>query len=337
MKKRITVIGGGTGTMPVLNGLKNYPDLELTVIVNMTDDGGSNAVVRDEFGLLPLSDLRKSIIALAETNDKLLRDMFTYRFSKGQGLRGHTLGNLMMMALTDIYGSELEAVKKLSKLFNVKGNIIPVTRDNAILVAHYENGKKIKSEHLIDEPQDDDLKYSKIVKLSVEPRAKATKESIKAILYSDFIIIGPGDLYTSTLANLVIDGISEALQKTKAKIILITNLMTKLGQTQWMKASDLVNEVIKYSKTKPHYVLHNKSKINPQILERYKEENEYVFEDDLDETNYEVIRANFLNNKVTKKDKGDELKRSLVRHDPKKLGKILYGIFTYENFSKVFT
>lgn len=336
MKTKVTVIGGGTGTIPVLNGLKNYPDIELSVIVNMTDDGGSNAVVRDEFGLLPLSDLRKSIIALADTDDSLIRDMFTYRFHKGNGLRGHTLGNLIMMALSDIYGGEVKALEKLSKLFKVHGKIIPVTHDKVTLVAVYSNGKKIKSEHLIDEPQDEELKYSKIVNLLVEPQAQATESALTTIKKSDFIVIGPGDLYTSTLANLVIDGMPEAILQSKAKLIFITNLMTKIGQTHWMKASDMVNEISKYINRKPDFVLHNNGKISQDILERYKEEEEFVLQDDLQSDSYKVIRYNFLSKKIAPKSKGDSLKRSLVRHDPKKLGRILYGLFTYSNFEKIF-
>ena len=150
---KIVVIGGGTGTIPVLSGLKQFSEFDLQVIVSMTDDGGSNAVIRDEFGLLPLSDLRKSIIALSQNDDKLLRDIFTYRFSKGEGLIGHTLGNLILMGLTETTGSEIGAIEAVSKLFNVKGKVIPVTLDSTKLVADYTDGTKIKGEHIIDEPE----------------------------------------------------------------------------------------------------------------------------------------------------------------------------------------
>ncbi|HVX93242.1 MAG TPA: gluconeogenesis factor YvcK family protein, partial [Candidatus Dojkabacteria bacterium] len=125
---KIACIGGGTGTTAVLKGLKDYSDLELSVIVTMMDDGGSNAIVRDEFGILPLSDVRKSILALASGNkNEILRQLFTYRFAKGNGISGHTLGNLIMIALTDITGSEKEAIQESANIFSVKGKIIPVT------------------------------------------------------------------------------------------------------------------------------------------------------------------------------------------------------------------
>jgi len=151
-KRKVVIIGGGTGTTAVLLGLKKYKDLCISVIVSMTDDGGSNAVVRDEFGLLPLSDLRKSIIALSKTENGVLRDVFTYRFEEGEGLRGHTLGNLIMMGLSRMYGTEQDAIDAASKLFAVRGKIIPVTYDDVRLVAEYRDGTKVKGEHLIDEP-----------------------------------------------------------------------------------------------------------------------------------------------------------------------------------------
>jgi uncharacterized cofD-like protein len=153
---KITVIGGGTGTSTVLEGLKKYKDLDISIIVGMMDDGGSNAVVRDEFGLLPFSDLRKSIIALSQENEGgILRDLFTYRFSEGEGLKGHTLGNLLMIAMTDITGSEIGAIETFKYLFSVGGDILPVTLDKVKLVAEYSNGKKVIGEHLIDEPEED--------------------------------------------------------------------------------------------------------------------------------------------------------------------------------------
>ena len=237
---KITVIGGGTGTSTVLEGLKKRRDLELSVIFGMMDDGGSNAVVRDEFGLLPLSDLRKSIIALAEDNEgNILRNLFTYRFSQGDGLKGHTMGNLLMIAMTEITGNEIEAIEMFRYLFNVRGNIYPVTMDKVKLVAEYSNGTKVVGEHLIDEPKTD----RKIEKFYFEGKAKAYKGAIESILESDFIIVGPGDLYTTTLANIIVEGIPKALQKTKAKLIFIPNLMSKIGQTRGLTQRSMLELV----------------------------------------------------------------------------------------------
>lgn len=321
-KTNVVVIGGGTGTVSVLNGIKYFDDLDISVIVSMTDDGGSNAIVRDEFGLLPLSDLRKSIIALADKGNSTLRELFTYRFSKGEGLSGHTLGNLIMMALSDISGDEVKAIDAASKIFRVLGKIIPVTLDDVRLVAEYADGSIVTGEHLIDEPE-----KSKTIKLlRTEPEAKANPEAIKVIENADYIVIGPGDMYTSTLANIIIGGIPEAIQKSDAKVIFINNLMTKKGQTHEMKLQDLVNEIERYTGKSPDFVINNSKEIPEDIKEKYAKSEEYPLEDNVDDTKYEVIRENVIGDEIIKRQSGDTLKRSLVRHDSKKLGDIIYNM-----------
>ena len=322
---KITVIGGGTGTSTVLEGLKKRRDLELSVIVGMMDDGGSNAVVRDEFGLLPLSDLRKSIIALAEDNEgNILRNLFTYRFSQGDGLKGHTMGNLLMIAMTEITGNEIEAIEMFRYLFNVRGNIYPVTMDKVKLVAEYSNGTKVVGEHLIDEPKED----RKIEKFYFEGNAKAYKGAIESILESDFIIVGPGDLYTTTLANIIVEGIPKALQKTKAKLIFIPNLMSKIGQTRGLTQRSMLELVEGYIGRTFDYVLLNNGRIPEYAYKRYLEDGEHIFMDDLESSSKRmVIKEDLVANSVLKKDKGDELLRSLVRHDSDKLGEQLYKVF----------
>lgn len=323
-KKKVVVIGGGTGTVAVLSGLKKYEDLSLSVIVSMTDDGGSNAVVRDQFGYLPMSDLRKSIIALSGTGNGLLRDVFTYRFEKGDGLKSHTLGNLIMMGLADMTGSEVGAIEAVSRLFDVQGNIIPVTEDDVRLVAEYEDGSIMKGEHQIDEPDKDH--ENKLIKFFyTTPKAKATDDAVNAILEADYIIAGPGDLYTSTLANIIINGIPQAIQKSKAKFIFINNLMTKKGQTHGMKASGLIDEIAKYAGRRPEIIVMNNKEISKDMVEHYKSRGEEVIEDDVDDGKFEyVMRASLISSVKVEKDKGDDLVRSLVRHDPVKVGKILY-------------
>lgn len=326
---KVVCIGGGTGTTAVLKGLKQYQDLDLSVIVTMMDDGGSNAVVRDEFGVLPLSDLRKSILSLSSQNEEVaLRSLFTYRFSKGNGLSGHTLGNLIMLALTDVAGSELGAIEALSELFNVQGKIIPVTTDHVRLVAEYDDGTKEIGEHNIDEPKGD----RKIVKLSLNKRAKAYKEATKSIIEADYVVIGPGDLYTSILPNIIVSGISETLQNTKAKIIYISNLMSKKGETRGMKLSELITEIEKYSGREIDYVLHNTESMHKQISKKYRDDGEHLFENDI-ESDLRLIGAKLLAQDEVKKTKGDIIKRSYIRHDPVKLGKELYSIMRPSLFS----
>lgn len=322
-KKNVVVIGGGTGSIAVLTGLKKHADLDLSVIVSMTDDGGSNAVIRDQFGLLPLSDVRKSIIALSNTNQDILRQLFTYRFDRGEGIKGHTLGNLMMLALADISGTELGAIQATSDLFSVQGNVIPVTLQHASLVAEYDDGSVVESEHLIDEPVEDIDR--KIIRLSLNKEVEVYEKAAEAIEQADVIIAGPGDLYTTTLANIIIKGIPEAMQKNKGTFIFISNLMTKKGQTHWMKAKDLIDEVGRYAGRKPDVVLVHDDAFPEEALKKYQEKGEFPIEDNLENGDaYEIVRKNIIFDKAVEQDKGDSLVRSLIRHDADKLAEALY-------------
>jgi uncharacterized cofD-like protein len=330
----ITVMGGGTGSSNVLKGLKEYRDLKLSVIVGTMDDGGSNAIIKDELGLLPLSDIRKSIISLAEDGDKgLIRELFTYRFPEGEGLKGHTLGNLLMIAMTDITGSEIGAIEAFKYMFEISADILPVTLDDAKLVAEYEDGSKIEGEHLIDEPESD----KRITDFYLNSKTKAYEGAIDAIMDANYIVIGPGDLYTTTLAVIIVPGISEALQRTKAKIIFIPNLMSKKGQTRGFTQKSMIEEVEKYIGKEVDYILLNNGELPEKALRRYLDQGEHIFEDDLGENGKRsVVRTDLVANSVIKKDKGDVLRRSLVRHDPQKLGKELYKIFKSNSLNRLF-
>lgn len=328
-KCKVLVIGGGTGTFTVLTGLKKYPRLDLSVIVSMMDDGGSNRVIRDEFGLLPTSDIRQCIVALSEEHPSdLLRKLFSYRYNAGTGIEGMTFGNLFMAALSDIYGSQELAIQKTCEFLDVKGRIIPVTFDKTHLVARYENGKQIMGEHTIDEPDEELAKY-RIVELEVFPESVANPSAIKEIMESDYIIFGPGDLYTSILPNVLIPGIAEAVRRSPAKKIFVVNLMTKYGQTNNYKSSDFLRELEKYLGTGViNFCLVNESRSFPEgILDRYKLEKAKPVTDNLKNTRtMKVIKADFISNEVYDKPVSDKTKRSLIRHDPAKLAKAILSI-----------
>lgn len=330
----IVVIGGGTGSTVVLEGLKKYRELHLSVVVGMMDDGGSNASVRDEFGMLPLSDVRKSILALSEDNENTyLRKLLTYRFADGKDIAGHTLGNLLMIAMTDILGSEVEAIETLCNMFSVRGDVLPVTLDDVRLVAEYDDGTRVVGEHYIDEPEVD----KNIVKFYLDGDAKAYPKALKAIKEADFIIMGPGDLYTTLLPNLLVNGIPQAIQKSHAKIIYISNLMTKIGQTRHRSLKEIVNIIEGNIGKKLDYVMINSGRIPKEAYQRYVSEGESVIKDDMSEDDGHIIlRKDLAANDDIKIDKGDTLKRSLIRHDSKKIGKILYEIFNKSLFSRFF-
>lgn len=321
----ILVIGGGTGSTVVLEGIKKHRDLKLKVIVAMMDDGGSNAVVRDEFGLLPLSDVRKSIIALADTqSNEILRELFTYRFHDSESMQGHTLGNLLMIAMTEIMGSEIGAIEMFKNMFSVRGDIIPVTLDDVRLVAEYDDGSKIVGEHRIDDPKI----HKNITKFYLDSPAKALNSALEAIKKTDFIVLGPGDLYTTLIPNLLAEGVSEEIKKSKAKIVFISNLMSKIGQTRNKTQRDIINIIENYLGRKIDYVLINSGKLPQEAYQRYIKDGEHIIEDDLhDGDGRVIIRKDLIGSEPIKKQKGDKLKRSFIRHDSKKLGKQLYSIF----------
>lgn len=326
--KKVVVIGGGTGTFTILSGLKKYPQLDISVIVSMMDDGGSNRVIRDEFGLLPTSDLRQCMVALAGSDsDETLRKLFTYRYENGVGISGMTFGNLFMAALTDIYGGDQKkAIEETCELLGVKGKIIPVTFEKTNLVATYANGKQVLGEHEIDEPCGN-IGKSKIIDLQVFPKIAVNKEALDAIKKADLIILGPGDFYTSILPNIVVDGVAEEIKKSHGKVVFVMNLMTKYGQTIGFTASTFVSEINKYLGKNPDVVLINSAKKIPTaILKKYKVENAEMVCDDLEKSKIKAVRKQLISNKVYKKPKSDKLVRSLIRHDPEKLAKAVVDL-----------
>jgi len=322
---KIVVIGGGTGSYTVLVGLKNLP-LSLTSIVTMMDSGGSSGRLRDELGTLPPGDIRQSIIALStDINTNLaLRKLFDYRFTNGSGLEGHNFGNLFVGALTKTTGSMDKAVNAISKIFNVKGNVLPVTLDDSHLVAAYSDGEIIRGEHNIDEPKF--RKPKRIKKVWLDPQAHAFSGALAAIKEADLIVLGPGDLFTSLIANLCVEGIANAIRASKAKKAYIVNLMTKFGQTDNFGVREHVKEIEKYLGAKLDFILINREKLPADILERYKLERGYPVIDNLEKNHYVIIRTDLLGTSPVKKIEGDTLKRSLIRHSPTKLAIVLYRI-----------
>lgn len=325
--KRIVCIGGGTGTFVALTGLKAHP-CHLSAIVTMSDSGGSNKRIRDEFGLLPTSDVRQSLVALsAENGSDILRKLFMYRFGKGNGISGMTFGNLFMAALADVLGSQEEAIRQTGRILRIKGTVIPVSFTDTNLVAMYEDGHTVSEEHFIDEPPHDGK--MKITDVALKPNAAVNPDAVAAIRKADLVVLGPGDLYTSLIPNLLVDGIPQALQQTKGKIVYVLNLMTKYGQTYNFGAQNHVDAVEKHIGKTIDYVLVNTSDFPPSVLSFYATYNELPVADDLsNDAYYSVVRANLASSALIDKPKSDALVRSLIRHDSEKLGKALYNILT---------
>ncbi len=326
--KRIVCVGGGTGSFVVLSGLKKYTSP--SAIVSMADSGGSAKKERDEWGLLPVSDVRKALLALAEVDDersRVLRELFNYRFANGVGLSGMTFGNLLLVALTNVSGSQAEAIQEACYLLNIKGNIYPVTYEQSNLVVRYSDGTEIVGEHVLDQfleryPEKDDVHVENIYLL---PSAEANPQALDAIENADLIVFPPGDLYGSILANLAVNGIREAICASSAERAYIMNLVTKFGQTNDFKASDHVEEIEKCLGCSLDFILVNNSPLPEEVLLQYEDEKSFPVEDDLGE-DQRVIRGDFLAQELPEKQEGDELKRSLVRHDPDELAKELIDL-----------
>ncbi len=257
--------------------------------------------------------------------EELLRELFLYRFSKGEGLSGHNFGNLFLVALTDILGSEEKAIRAAGGVLGVQGRVIPATREKVNLVAAYENGRVLTSEHAIDEPSSEE--EARIIDLTVSPAVPANPKAIEVILDADLIVAGPGDLYTSVLANCVVPDMARAIQSSAASLVYVCNLMTKYGQTSGFGVAEHVAEIERYCKRRPDHVLINTSPFPEDLLELYREDKEYPVKmncqlDDCGNT----ITGDFLARERIVTAAGDVLKRSLIRHDSHKLASVLMNL-----------
>ncbi len=315
-------MGGGTGTHTVLTGLKKYADaLTISAVVAMTDSGGSTGRLRDEFGYLPVGDVRMALTALAresEAGDTLLRQLFLHRFKTNGDFSGHNFGNLFLVALTDILGSEERAIEAASRVLNVVGTVIPVTKTSAHLVAEYDDGSVVVGEHGIDEPQGEKSNRH-IASLHIDSSACVTENAKRALTEADLIILGPGDLYTSIIANCVISGVPEVLAGAPGKLVYIANLMSKNGQTHGMTLSEHVSEIAKYAGRTPDVVFVNTAPLPEELLRRYADEGEYPLTLDMENVPAEIRTGDLLSEERVVVPSGDVLKRSLIRHNPDKL------------------
>jgi uncharacterized cofD-like protein len=323
-KKKVVVVGGGTGTHTVLRGLRLYSDsIDIKAVVSMSDSGGSTGRLRDEFGFLPIGDVRNALTALAAEGDEydsLLRQLFSYRFDKGNGLSGHNFGNLFLTALTDILGSEVAAIKAASHILHVSGEVIPVTTTHVQLVANYTDGTSIEGEDEIEKVTSkkggvEPGEVNRISALSLTPKANINTEAAKALVDADLIVFGPGDLYTSILANCVVGGFSEAIKESGAKIVYVCNLMSKNGQTVGLHAAEHVSELAQYLKVNPDVVLVNISPLPQDLVSKYEEEGDHPILNNCSQENYQVLEVPFIASEKIQISKSDSVKRSLIRHD----------------------
>ncbi|MEO6508947.1 MAG: gluconeogenesis factor YvcK family protein [Patescibacteria group bacterium] len=317
--KKVTILGGGTGSFVVLSGLKSHP-LDIAAIVTMMDSGGSTGRLRDQLGVLPPGDLRQCLVALSDA-PKLWRELFLYRFEKGD-LEGHNFGNIFLSALQKVCDNYQDVIDTASYVLKTKGKVIPVTFEDTHLCVEYMTGTVLKGESNIDE---DNLEVSKIKRAFLEPEVYANQKAIDRILESDTVIIAPGDLYTSLIPILVTKGIKEAIQQSKAKLIYNLNLMNKHGQTTDYTGSEHVEDITRYAGREPDIVVVNSAQIPQNILEWYKTHKEVVTVNDISSSQFKgtVVEADLISDQEYSKSDSDVLSRSILRHDPEKLAKVL--------------
>jgi uncharacterized cofD-like protein len=316
-KPKIVVIGGGTGTFTVLSGLKKYP-VDLSAIVTMADDGGSTGILRDELGVLPPGDVRQCLVALS-ASPGALRKLMNYRFSQG-GLRGHSFGNLFLSALEKMTGSFDKAVEIAGEVLHIEGHVIPSTLHPVRLVAELKNRKKIFGEANFHAAN-----LKGISKIYLKPSARANPKALKAIREADLIAIGPGDWYSSIIPNLLVGGIPEAIRKAKAYKVLTCNLMTKRGHTDGFTVDRYAHMAESHLKTRLDYVIWNNQVPSRALLKRYARGGEYpVLPPDIE--NRRFVGADLISWKIPERQRGDMIKRSLIRHNPNRLAKLLMRI-----------
>lgn len=313
-KKKIVIVGGGTGLSTLLRGLKKF-NMDLTAIVTVADDGGSSGRLRDDYQIPPPGDVRNVIAALSEV-EPLVEEMFQYRF-KGAGkehLNGHSLGNLMLTALTEITGDFSHAIRELSRVLNVHGKVLPAANQRLTLFAELHDGKIVEGESKIPTYQ------QQIKRVFCKPdNVKPLPEAVSAIEAADLVIIGPGSLYTSIIPNLLVEDIRDAIIRAKGKKVYICNLMTQSGETSHYTAADHVQAIydhvggVEFLET---ILINNDADVPEDVQRAYEEE-------EAEPVSFDIERLQEMGLHVVKKDIANVSVKGTVRHQATKVAEWL--------------
>ena len=317
MKKKVVVLGGGTGSSTLVRGLKEFP-VDLTAIVSVCDDGSSTGVLREEFGIPAVGDIRRVLVALSET-EPLVMELFNYRFHTKSDLDGHTVGNLLLTASSEITGNLSDGIEALSKVFNLRGKVVPLTEDNVVLMGEMEDGSIVEGEHKITASK------NQIKRVYYKEEPVPTKQAVKAIEEAELIVLSMGSLFTSIIPNLICDEIRHAIDRSSGKVMYVCNMVTQPGETEKFKVSDHVALLNQYLGThKIDVVIANSGNIDEDMAKRYEslEQKDPV---ELDYENTEkMVEKVICGDYVT-------IKNNLLRHNVMKLGLDIFGYLLEQN------
>lgn len=322
-KQKIVTFGGKTGHFQLLNGLKKINDPSLiTAVVGTWDSGGSSGILRSALGVLPPGDIRACLLALMEDEEqqKIAQRLFDDRLKEVTGpLKGHSLGNLIGVRLDHIFHGQDRGTDAERALFRIRGQVLPATLTDINLVGFTEKGIEIDGETNIDnrKSRPDFNPMDKIVRIYFTTHADTNPRVIRAIKEADKIVFAPGDLFTSVLPHLLVDGVCEAIQKSKAKLYFVMNLTTKKGETDYFKASDYVKAFIFYlgNNKRLNFVVANKGNMDREIVDLYKKSGQEVVK--IDE---ECCKRLAPNVRIIKAKMAEYLKKDhLLRHNSENL------------------
>lgn len=313
MIKHVVTITGGTGGYKLLRGLAKY-DVDITAVFSPFDSGGSAGAIREEFGGISWGDIRRGLAALAPDEEPYLtiKKIFEHRFDKDSSLKGHNLGNLLLLALKTMEENEEAAIRKAEKLLGLPEGrrVMPSTFDKSVFMIELENGQVIEGGRQIAEY----VAKSGIKKLFLRPRASAHKAVLGALRDADIIVIGPGAFYNSVIPNLLVEGIPEAIKRSRAETVFVCNTVTEFGQTEHMKASDFVKDISKYLRGVPTYSVFNNSFVKGQKGKETHRDFVKLDVTDVKKTGTEPIIGDFIDG--TYED----------RHDSEKLARVIMGL-----------
>lgn len=315
---KVVVLGGGTGSSTLLRGLKLFP-LDITAVISVADDGRSTGKLRKEFNTIGVGDIRQVITALSDT-EPVMEKLMNYRFNTTSDLNGHAVGNLILTALANMNGNLSTGIESLSKVFNLKGKVLPLTEDYVTLKAKMKDNSIIEGEHNITES------HKRIKEITYKEKVTTNHLVIDAIKDADLIILSMGSLYTSLIPNLIPNDIKKTIKEAKAKVMYVCNMMTQPGETDNFTASDHIKVLNKYLKRNVDIIICNDGEISQDIIDKYKvneQKDKVVFDkDELKKLKIKIIHNNYV-----------DVSTGMIRHKVDRLALDIYG-YMIDNIKK---